>query len=107
MITATAAMATTPKATRIVMFGLIMNAPIALGARLTMPAKMMKLMPLPMPRSVISSPIHISAIAPAVSVAIWVRVVKLARSNVPVSTPCELSSARKPYAWSIAIGTVR
>ena len=29
------------------------------GAWLTMPAKMMKLMPLPMPRSVMSSPIHI------------------------------------------------
>ena len=38
------------------------NAPIALGAWLTMPAKMMKLMPLPMPRSVMSSPIHISVI---------------------------------------------
>ena len=68
---------------------------------------MMKLMPLPIPRSVISSPIHISAMAPAVRVAIWVRVVKLARSNVPVSTCCELSRARKPYDWSIAIGTVR
>ena len=34
---------------------------MARGARLTMPAKMMKLMPLPMPRSVMSSPIHISA----------------------------------------------
>ena len=30
------------------------------GARLTMPAKMMKLMPLPIPFSVISSPSHIS-----------------------------------------------
>ena len=61
-----------------------------------MPAKMMKLMPLPMPRSVISSPIHISATEPAVSVTIWVIVVKLARSNVPTRTPCELSRARKP-----------
>ena len=68
---------------------------------------MMKLMPLPIPRSVISSPIHIRAMAPAVRVAIWVRVVKLARSNVPVSTFCELSRARNPYAWRIAIGTVR
>ena len=41
-----------------------------------MPAKMMKLMPLPMPRSVMSSPIHIRAMAPAVRVAIWVRVVE-------------------------------
>ena len=45
-----------------VMFGLSRNASSAPGARLTMPAKMMKLMPLPMPRSVISSPIHIRAI---------------------------------------------
>ena len=33
--------------------------------RATMPAKMMKLMPLPMPRSVISSPIHITSTVPA------------------------------------------
>ena len=89
------------------MFGLSRNAPMAPGAWLTMPAKMMKLMPLPIPRSVISSPIHIRAMAPAVNVAIWVSVVKLARSNVPVRTSCELSRARKPYDWSIAIGTVR
>ena len=89
------------------MFGLSRNALSAPGARLTMPAKMMKLMPLPMPRSVMSSPIHIRTTAPAVSVAIWVRVVKLDRSNVPVRTFCEASRARTPYAWSIAIGTVR
>ena len=51
---------------------------MAPGAWLTMPAKMMKLMPLPIPRSVISSPIHIRATAPAVSVAIWVSVVEAA-----------------------------
>ena len=97
MITATAAMAIRANATRIVKFGLIMNEPMAEGARLTIPAKMMKPIPLPMPRSVISSPIHISATAPAVRVASWVsRPAKLARSNVPVSTFCELSSARKP-----------
>ena len=58
----------------IAMFGLARNAPMALGAWLTMPAKITKLMPLPMPRSVMSSPIHISATEPAVSVAIWVSV---------------------------------
>ena len=89
------------------MFGLARKAPSALGARLTMPAKMMKLMPLPMPRSVMSSPIHIRAMAPAVSVAIWVSVSKLARSNVAGQDVCELSRARKPYAWRMAIGTVR
>ena len=46
------------------MFGLARNPVTADGARLTIPAKMMKLMPLPMPRSVMSSPIHISAMAP-------------------------------------------
>ena len=77
-------------------FGLATKAAMAPGAWLTMPAKMMKLMPLPIPRSVISSPIHISAIAPAVRVAIWVSVSKLARSNPVVRTPCELSRARNP-----------
>ena len=69
---------------------------MALGAWLTMPAKMMKLMPLPMPRSVISSPIHIRATEPAVSVAIWVSVSKLPRANVPVRTLLLLSRARNP-----------
>ena len=72
-----------------------------------MPAKMMKLIPLPIPRSVMSSPIHISAMEPAVSVAIWVSVSKLARSKVPVSTPSEFSKAMKPYACSMDIGTDR
>ena len=96
MITPTAATATTAKPIARVMFGLSRNALSAPGARLTMPAKMMKLMPLPMPRSVMSSPIHISTTAPAVRVAIWVRVVKLDRSNVPVSTFWEASRARTP-----------
>ena len=37
-----------------------------------MPAKMMKLMPLPMPRSVMSSPIHITRMVPATSEKIMV-----------------------------------
>ena len=61
-----------------------------------MPAKMMKLMPLPMPRSVMSSPIHIRTTEPAVSVAIWVRVSKLAEVERRVRTSCELSRARNP-----------
>ena len=107
MITLTAKMATTANAIASEKFGAAQNAPRAPGARLTMPAKMMKLMPLPMPRSVMSSPSHIRTTAPAVRVAIWVRVVKLDRSNEPVSTFCEASSARTPYACRIAIGTVR
>ena len=60
-----------------------------------MPAKMMKLMPLPMPRSVMSSPIHISRMVPAVRATIWVSVVKLVRSK-SWTTPLlgEDSSAR-------------
>ena len=42
-----------------------------------MPAKMMKLMPLPIPFSVISSPSHIRVIEPAVRVTIWVSVVEV------------------------------
>ena len=95
MIVATAAMATTPKATNRAMFGPARKAPIALGAWLTMPAKMMKLMPLPMPRSVISSPIHIRAMEPAVSVAIWVSVSRLARSKVPVRTPLRVEQGQE------------
>ena len=108
MITATAAIATIPKTTSATGFGLMRNALIAPGALLTMPAKMMKLMPLPMPFSVISSPSHIRTIAPAVSVAIWVTVYEVAEVERPlVSTPCALSRARKPYACSSASGTVR
>ena len=96
MITATAAMATTAKAMSAAMFGFTVNAPMALGAWLTMPAKMMKLMPLPMPRSVMSSPIHISVTEPAVSVAIWVRVSKLPRSNVAGQHAAVVEQGQEP-----------
>ena len=49
--------------------------------RATMPAKMMKLMPLPMPRSVMSSPIHMTSTVPAVSVKSCVSVSKLVMSK--------------------------
>ena len=52
------------------------------GRRATMPAKMMKLMPLPMPRSVMSSPIHITRTVPAVRLMICVMVVKLVEVEV-------------------------
>ncbi len=61
-----------------------------------MPAKMMKLIPLPIPFSVMSSPIHIRRIDPAVSVTIWVSVANEARSNVVLSTPAWLRTARNP-----------
>ena len=38
--------------------------PIALGMPETMPAKMIRLIPLPIPRCVICSPIHISSMVP-------------------------------------------
>ena len=107
MITATDTIARIAKPMISAAFGFVMKPPIAAGAWLTMPAKMMKLMPLPMPFSVISSPSHIRAIEPAVSVAIWVSVAPLPRSNPDDRTPCELSSARNPYACRTAIGTDR
>jgi hypothetical protein len=57
---------------------------------------MMKLMPLPIPFSVISSPSHISTIAPAVRLMIWVIVSGLESEKPLVMTPWELRSARKP-----------
>ncbi len=61
-----------------------------------MPAKMMKLMPLPMPFSVMSSPSHMRSTEPAVRVTIWVSVVNDDSSNGVVRTPCELRRARNP-----------
>ena len=58
-----------------------------------MPAKMMKLMPLPIPRSVISSPSHMRRIVPAASVMIWATVSRLVRSKLAM-TFRERSSAR-------------
>ena len=74
-----------------------------------MPAKMMKLMPLPMPFSVISSPSHISRTEPAVRATIWVSVSMSDRPKAPVRTGGEVlwSRARKPYDWSRASGTDR
>ena len=47
--------------------------PTVAGILDTMPAKMMKLMPLPMPFSVISSPSHIRSTEPTVRARIIVR----------------------------------
>ena len=72
-----------------------------------MPAKMMKLMPLPMPFSVMSSPSHIRTTAPAVRVTIWTHDWGLPRPKSPMITSCAASADRMPNAWRIAIGTVR
>ena len=69
---------------------------IPLGIRDTIPAKMMKLIPFPIPFSVMSSPSHIRRTEPAVRVTIWVRVANEARLKSVVRTPCEFSRARKP-----------
>ena len=92
-----------------VMSGLARKACRADGARPTIPAKMMKLMPLPMPFSVISSPSHISMIEPVVRATIWVSVPISSRPKPPVRTGGvePWSTARKPYDWSRARGTAR
>ena len=79
------------------------------GAWRTMPAKMMKLMPLPMPFSVMSSPIHISSdraggegdhLDPAHG--------RCRGRTPPMIDVLRLRSAdRMPNAWSSASGTVR
>jgi hypothetical protein len=78
---ATAATARRPKAMPADRSGEARKVLTAPGRPATMPAKMMKLMPLPMPRSVMSSPIHITSTVPAVRLMIWVSVVKLVRSK--------------------------
>ena len=77
------------------------------GSRPTMPAKMMKLIPLPIPFSVISSPSHMSTTAPAVRVIIWIHDWGFARLNPPTMIPWALKADRMPKAWRRAIGTVR
>ena len=60
-----------------------------------MPAKMMKLIPLPSPRSLISSPSHISRIVPAVNESSSERVSKL-KSGFWGMTPFAERSTEKP-----------
>ncbi len=69
-----------------------------------MPAKMMSEMPLPMPRLVICSPIHMSSIVPLVSVSMVER-----RKNQPgfITTFAVCSSPMAmPSAWIAARPTV-
>ena len=90
MITATETIARIAKPMTRAGFGVWRKPAMAPGAWLTMPAKMMKLMPLPIPRSVMSSPSHIRAIEPAVRVAIWVSVVPFAEVEA-ATTGCPAS----------------
>ncbi len=54
---------------------------IACGALATMPEKMIRLVPLPMPRAVICSPSHIRNIVPPTS-----EITQVSRKNIPGST---------------------
>ena len=67
-----------------------------------MPAKMMKLMPLPMPRSVMSSPIHITRMVPATRDAIMVSVSRLARSKFGMT--CDTAGALAGQQDEVAVG---
>ena len=80
------------------------------GRRETMPAKMMSDTPLPMPNSVISSPIHISANVPAVTA------VNIVSHSMPVSAckicapppePLRMNSWMVANPCNMAKGTVR
>ena len=70
---------------------------------------MIRLVPLPMPRAVICSPIHIRNMVPPTSV-----ITQDTRKNGPGSItaarpllcmPCKPTAM--PYAWKVAISTVR
>ena len=76
------------------------------GSRPTMPAKMMKLMPLPMPRSLISSPSHMRMRVPAVSVARIARVRPRFDGPKSVSTPERCMNTHTPMPCRSASGTV-
>ena len=107
MITATATTAITANRMMSRSWGWARTWLSALGARLTIPAKMMKLMPLPIPFSVISSPSHIRTTAPAVRVTIWTHDSGLDRLKPPTMIPWALNAERMPKACRSAIGTVR
>ncbi len=72
MIVKMITMPTIPKTTSSSQSGLLRKPLTVAGTRDTMPAKMMKLMPLPIPFSVISSPNHINTMEPVVRAMICV-----------------------------------
>ena len=88
----------------------------SIGMRAAMPAKIISDMPLPMPRSVTSSPIHITSAAPAVSTNTMTTRVKMFRpwlwpwmmsSVQPCSSPPLAASATMLVACRMASATVR
>ena len=70
----------------------------------TIPAKIISEMPLPIPRSVISSPIQTRKMVPAVSEMMMARVSTL--SPMPSTTPACRSSCICPKPCARAMGTV-
>ena len=68
--------------------GLVHHAWIPFGRRETIEAKIISEIPLPMPRWVISSPIHISSVQPAV------RQITIRKTLPKVSVPTTLEPAR-------------
>ena len=72
--------------------GFVHHACTPLGRPETIEAKIISEMPLPMPRWVISSPIHISSTQPAVrqtTIRITPPAVKLSITGAPARLPCE------------------
>ena len=62
----------------------LIHALMPCGAEVRIEAKISSEIPLPMPRLVISSPIHISSVVPAVSVTM----ISTRRPGLPDSAPC-------------------
>ncbi len=89
--------------------GLFHHFVIPSGIRETIEAKISSEMPLPIPRWVISSPIHISTVQPAVSVITIRKTFGKVRSPITLVPPtlCELNRKTKPSDWANASATVR
>ena len=76
----------------------------ALGISATMPEKIIKEIPLPIPLWVICSPNHIKKTVPA-TIVVTVEILK----NIPglITKPCDASRpTERPYPWIVASRTV-
>jgi hypothetical protein len=83
--------------------------PIAGTRPTTMPAKMISEMPLPMPRSLICSPSHITNAVPVVSVSTVMARKSQPPSGTSEAPPCVCTFSRNsamPVPWMIEINTV-
>ena len=79
------------------------QAAIPIGAPTRIEAKMSSEMPLPIPRLVISSPIHISSVQPTVSV----MMISVIRPRFASRTPWRRKRNAYPVDWAAASTTVR